>query len=203
MRKFFLVTVSLVSFNLAGSAYAGPAEDAAYNKSDRPIVDSQGDCVRTKWMDDKDPCAPAAAPKKPPVVVKQAPAPTPLANVTREQLTIYFDFNSSKLNSEATAKLDNISNIINKSSEITDVKIHGYTDQIGTNSYNDALANKRAGAVKGYLDGRSRLKSTQGDIRGLGKAETDAQCDAITKRTEKIACMAPQRRVEVEFIAKE
>jgi len=202
MRKFLLVTASLVSFNLASGAYAGPAEDAAYNKSNRPIVDTQGDCVRTKWMDDKDPCAPDAPPKpKPPVVVK--PAPTPLANVTREQLTIYFDFNSSKLNSEATAKLDNISNIINKSSEITDVKIHGYTDQIGTNSYNDALANKRAGAVKGYLDGRSRLKSTQGDIRGLGKSETDGSCADIKKRTEKIACMAPQRRVEVEFIAKE
>lgn len=202
MRKTLLVTASVLSFSLVTSAFAAPAEDAAYNKSSRPIVDTKGDCVRTKWLDDKDPCSPDAPPKpKPPVVIK--PAPTPLANVTREQLTIYFDFNSAKLTNEGTAKLDQIADIINKSSEITEVKIHGYTDQIGTNSYNDALANKRAAAVKTYLDSKSRLKSTQGDIRGLGKSETDGKCESIKKRTEKIACMAPQRRVEVEFIAKE
>lgn len=202
MRKFLLLTASLAVFS-ASSTFAADAEDAAYNKSDRPIYDSQGDCVRTKWMAGLDPCAPAVAPKKkPPVIVKSEPAPV-LASITREQLTIYFDFNSAKLTSEATGKLDQIADIINKSSQITEVKIHGFTDQIGTNSYNDALANKRAATVKKYLDAKSRLKSNEGDIRGLGKSETDGHCMTIKKRTEKIACMATQRRVEVEFVAQE
>ncbi len=203
MRQFLLVTASLAALSLAPAAFATPAEDAAYNKDDKPIMSSFGNCVRTKWDGDKDVCAPEApkpAPK--PVAVIPAPATVSIANISQEQRSVYFDFNSAKLTGEGVAKLDQLVSVINKSSEISEVRIHGYTDQFGSASYNDALAEKRAKAVRDYLDRKTETKVSQGDIRGLGKAESDAACDGKARKA-KIACMATQRRVEVEFKAKE
>lgn len=203
MHKFLLLTASLAAFSAAPAAFAAnAAEDAAYSKTERPIYNSAGACVRTKWTSVGDPCAPAITP--PPVKPKAVvAAPVPVASVTKEQRTIYFDFNSAKLTADATTKLDQLANIINNSSEITAVRIHGFTDQIGTTSYNNALAQKRAGVVKAYLDSKSRLQSTQGDIRGLGKSAPDASCSTLTAREAKITCMQSERRVEVEFNAQE
>lgn len=199
MRKFLLVSASLIS--LAPSAFAISSDDAAYNKNDKPIYSTFGNCVRTKWVAGSDVCAPAAEPKKkPPVVVKQEPAPS-IADISKEQLTIYFDFNSAKLTSESVGKLDAIVNVINKSSEVEGIKIHGFTDQFGTDSYNTALAEKRAASVRSYITTKSRLKTVEGDIRGLGKSEAEANCGTITKRAAKIACMKKERRVELEFDA--
>jgi OmpA-OmpF porin, OOP family len=185
------------------AAFAASAEDAAYSKEDRPVVNSFGNCVRTKWMSDSDACAPTAEPKKkPPVVVKQAPTPS-IKDITKEQLTIYFDFNSAKLTGESVGKLATIVNVINKSSEVEGVKIHGFTDQFGTDSYNAALAEKRAATVRSYITSKSRLKTVEGDIRGLGKSEAEADCGKLAKRAEKITCMKKERRVEIEFDAKE
>jgi OOP family OmpA-OmpF porin len=197
MRTTLLTAASLIVMCLATPAFAASAEDAAYDKNNSTVIDTRGNCVRTKWQDASDPCA--AAPKP-------APAPKPVARpavvptVSREARTIYFDFNKASLTAESTEKLDQLAQIVNNSSAITDVTIHGFTDQIGTDSYNTALANKRVAAVKAYLDGKSRLTAQGGDIRGLGKASPEEGCEAL-KRKEKIACMAKERRVEIEFNA--
>ena len=206
-RHLLLATVSVLSLGMVSAAMAASDQEPAFNKGDKPIYATDGHCVRTKWQEGIDPCAPAAPPA--PVVVRRDPPPAPAPVVvaaplvSQEQRTVYFDFNKATLNAAATAKLDQLADIINKSTAITDVVIHGFTDQIGSNSYNDALASKRADAVKAYLDSKSRLQSTQGDIRGLGKSPTDGHCLDIKKRTEKIDCMSNQRRVEVEFKAQE
>ena len=195
MRTSLLAAVSLMAFAAAAPAFAVSAEDAAYDKNKAPVIDSRGNCVRTMWQDKNDPCAAAPAPKAAPRPVARAAAPV----VSRENRTVYFDFNKASLTSEGTAKLDQLSTIINDSSAITDVTIHGFTDQIGTTSYNDALANKRVATVKAYLDSKSRIKA-EGDIKGLGKASPEEGC-ADLKRAEKITCMAKERRVEIEFNA--
>jgi len=196
MNRTTLFALATLLASSASLAYAATDQDAAYDKRNSFIVDSKGDCVRTKWMGGDDPCNPAA------------PAPTPVAppapqmpSVSLEQRTIYFDFDKSSLTAEATAKLDNLANIINGSSAIADVRIHGFTDQFGTSDYNKKLADARAASVKNYLDGKSRLASTIGDIKGIGKSAPEQGCNALKKRDEKIACMAKERRVEIEFKA--
>jgi OOP family OmpA-OmpF porin len=199
MRHLFLGTCALFMLAASPSLAASAANDAAYDKNVNPVADSRGNCVRTKWQDAGDPCAiPAPAPAPVPVA---APVPPPMPVVALEQRTIYFDFDSSELTPEANYKLDQLSIIINNSLAIADVRIHGYTDQFGTSSYNEVLANKRAAAVKAYLDGKSRLSSTVGDVRGLGKSSPAQGCESLKKRDEKISCMAQERRVEVEFKA--
>ena len=201
MRTTLLVSASLIVLGLGSQAFAASAEDAAYDKNKQAVIDVRGNCVRTKWQDQNDPCAAAPAPKPAPKPVPvAAPAPvTPPPQISREARTVYFDFDKSVLTSEAQQKLDELANTINSSRAITDVTIHGYTDQLGTDAYNGTLANQRVAAVKDYLDSRSRLKA-EGDIRGLGKATPEASCKGL-KRTKRIACMSAERRVEVEFNA--
>lgn len=197
MRYTLLAAASLIVLGLGSTAFAAASEDAAYDLNKSPVIDSRGNCVRTQWQDKNDPCAAAPAPA--PVAARPAPRPAPVPVVSREARTLYFDFNKAALTAESTAKLDELAKVINESASITDVTIHGYTDQIGTDSYNDALANKRVATAKAYLDGKSRI-AAEGDIKGLGKASPEAGCDGM-KRAAKISCMAKERRVEIEFNA--
>ncbi len=201
MRSTLFAALGLVALSAATPAFAaGAADDAAYDKNKSTVIDTRGNCVRTKWQGEQDPCG-TAAPAAKPVAAAPRPAPVVAAPVvSRENRTVYFDFNKSIINASEAAKLDELASIINASSSITDVAIHGYTDQIGTASYNDALATKRVAAVKAYLDGKSRLKA-DGDVRGLGKSSPDAACDGIKNRAQKIRCMSKERRVEIEFNA--
>lgn len=199
MRTISKISAAALMLAIATPAFAGSAEDAAWDKRNQPVIDSAGKCVRTKWQDQNDPCMPAAAVEVPaPVAVITRP---PVPEIALEQRTIYFDFDSAVLTSESHDKLDALADLINSSIGIADVRIHGFTDQFGTSSYNEALANKRAAAVKTYLDGKSRLDSTVADVKGLGKSSPAEGCDSMKKRDEKIACMAKERRVEIEFKA--
>lgn len=200
MRITLLASAGLIVMCLSAPAvFAASSKDAAYDKNSKTVMDSNGNCVRTKWQDKEDPCAPppppAPAPAPKPVV--KAPPAAPI--MSREALTIYFDFNKAQLTAESTAKLDQVAQVVNSSKAITNVIIHGYTDQIGSDSYNAALATKRVEAVKTYLDSKSRLTSQGGDIRGVGKSSPEEACANVKKRQEKIACMAKERRVEIEF----
>jgi outer membrane protein OmpA-like peptidoglycan-associated protein len=194
-----LGTASLIAFLAVAPAFAQSSKDAAWDERQQPITSTNGNCVRTKWQEASDPCLPATAVAEPAPVA--APAPAPIPEVALEQRTIYFDFDSALLTVESKGKLDALAEIINSSSAIADVRIHGFTDQFGTSSYNEVLANKRAGSVKSYLDGKSRLSSTVAEVLGLGKSSPAEGCGSMKKRDEKIACMAKERRVEIEFKA--
>ncbi len=194
-----LGTASLLALLIATPVMAQSAKDAAYDKRAQPVYSGNGNCVRTKWQEPSDPCLPATAVAQPAPVA--APAPAPIPEIALEQRTIYFDFDSAVLTSDSKEKLDALGGVINSSQAIADVRIHGFTDQFGTSSYNEVLANKRAAAVKSYLDGRSRLSSTVAEVKGLGKSSPAEGCGQIKKRDEKIACMAKERRVEIEFKA--
>lgn len=195
-RTTLFALTALMAGTSSFAAFAASDQDAAYDKRNGFIVDSRGGCVRTKWMESGDPCAPEApAPRTIP-----APAPV-MPTVSLEQRTIYFNFDSAALTGEALAKLDTLAGIINSSKAIADVRIHGFTDQFGTSDYNKKLAASRASAVKSYLDSKSRLSTTIGDIKGVGKSAPEESCGALKQREAKIACMAKERRVEIEFKA--
>lgn len=195
------ILFALLSMTLmAGQAAADAANDAAYDNFGGAVVDSQGDCVRTKWDGRNDPCAPPPPPPAPkPIVRAPAPKPAPLPVVALEQRTVYFDFDSAKLTQAAQNKLNQLIAVVERSSRITGLSVHGYTDQFGSDDYNSVLAAKRAGSVKSYLNANSRISSTVGEVRGFGKAAPEAECQGVKKRKARIACMASQRRVEVEL----
>jgi OOP family OmpA-OmpF porin len=197
MKKIVLF-LTVMTMGLPQMA-AARSQDAAYDKHENFVTDRNGNCVRTKWMGSEDPCNPTPPPAPAPVA---APAPKPVVvappKVSLEQRTVYFDFDSAELSDAAMTKLNALAQIINQSSAIKDVHIIGFTDQFGSDDYNLTLSKQRVQAVEDYLDHRSRLDTHAADIRGLGKApKTD--CESVSGREDRIACMRKERRVEIEF----
>jgi OOP family OmpA-OmpF porin len=141
--------------------------------------------------------APAPAPE--PVVA--APAPAPRFEKVSLSSTELFGFDSATLQMPQP-KLDEIAAALQADTSITDVDVTGYTDRLGSPKYNQKLSERRANAVREYLvskgvDG-SRLKA-------YGKGESNpvvTDCKQ-KKRADLIACLAPNRRVEVEQITVE
>ncbi len=194
--------LALLMSTPAGVTYA-KSNDAAWDQHGQAVIDARSNCVRTKWMGDQDPCAPAPAPAPTPVVVEQpapapAPAPEPELVVSQEARTVYFDFNSAELTDEAKSKLTSLAQQINGSKRVTEVHMVGFTDQIGSASYNQALSQKRVDAVHAYLSPLIKLAidPASAEFRAAGKAP-NSKCDAVKKRAERINCMHEERRVEV------
>ncbi len=65
---------------------------------------------------------------------------------------VQFKFNEYSLTEEARLQLDEIKPL-DSSITLTNIKIYGFTDQVGSNGYNNKLSDKRAAEVKKYLIG--------------------------------------------------
>ncbi|MBQ5962878.1 OmpA family protein [Massilia sp. ZL223] len=139
--------------------------------------------------------APAPAPEPAP-----APAPAPRFEKVTLEATKLFNFDKAEIILPAP-KLDEIAAALAAAPDVTDVDITGYTDRLGSEKYNLKLSERRANAVRDYLvskgiDG-NRLKAY-----GKGEANPLVTCNQ-KKRAELIACLEPNRRVEVEQITVE
>lgn len=76
----------------------------------------------------------------------------------------------------------------------------GHTDKIGSDKYNDRLSLRRAQAVKAYLVSKG-VPANKIYTEGKGK-RNPVKTDCVGKGRSKslIACLAPNRRVEVEVV---
>jgi len=77
----------------------------------------------------------------------------------------------------------------------------GHTDRLGSDAYNQKLSERRAAAVKTYLVSKG-VEANRIYTEGKGKKQpvTGTTCDNVKGRTALIACLQPDRRVEVEVI---
>jgi len=153
------------------------------------------------------PAAPMPAPA--PVVEAPAPAPEPVApppppaprfqKVTLEA-TKMFAFDKAVVITPAP-KLDEIAAALQADTSVTNVEITGYTDRLGSETYNQKLSERRAMAVREYLIG----KGIDGNrLRAVGKGEANPVVECNQKgRAQLIACLEPNRRVEVDQITVE
>ena len=69
----------------------------------------------------------------------------------RELATIYFDYDSSSIRSDARATLQANAGAIQGTREWRTIVIEGHTDERGTEEYNLALGEQRANATRQYL----------------------------------------------------
>lgn len=65
-------------------------------------------------------------------------------------VTVYFDFDQSKLKDRGIAQLDSIYTVLTENPTAT-IQISGYTDGLGSVEYNQVLSDKRARACADYL----------------------------------------------------
>ena len=142
--------------------------------------------------------APAPAPRATPA---PAPAPAPAAGVQKITLAskALFDFDKAVLKPEGKAAID--SEIISKLAGVQRLElvlVTGHTDRIGTQAYNQKLSERRADAVRDYLVSKG-IARDKIETLGMGKTQPvpGVTCN-MTAMKELIACLAPNRRVEVE-----
>lgn len=143
---------------------------------------------------------PAPTPARPPAATPARPAPA-AAGVRKITLAskALFDFDKAVLKPEGKAAID--SEIISKLPGVQKLElvlVTGHTDRIGSQAYNQKLSERRADAVRDYLVSKGVAKDKI-ETLGMGKTQPlpGVSCNQ-TARKELIACLAPNRRVEVE-----
>lgn len=130
-------------------------------------------------------------------------APAPVA-LPKEPIRLasdaLFDFDRATLTASGRQQLDALLLQVRSASQVENILVAGYTDRIGSESYNLALSRRRADAVRDYLvEGGVPAGAMQ--VEGRGETNPVASCPAAG-RAALIACLAPDRRVELSGIAR-
>jgi OOP family OmpA-OmpF porin len=130
--------------------------------------------------------------------VAPAPAPVIQSQKVTYQADALFDFDKAILKPAGKEKLDDLaSKIGNLNLEV--VVATGYTDRIGSDKYNDRLSLRRAQAVKAYLVSKG-IEANRIYTEGKGKRNPVTTGCNQKNHKQLIACLAPDRRVEVEVV---
>jgi OOP family OmpA-OmpF porin len=143
--------------------------------------------------------APASVIAPPPPPPPPPPAPLPQRiTLAAEEL---FAFDSATLKSPQPA-LDRFADDYQRSGSQALVRISGHTDRLGKPAYNQRLSQRRADAVRDYLQARG-LPAARLQAQGRGASAPKVKDCKQGKRAELIVCLAPNRRVELEPISVE
>jgi peptidoglycan-associated lipoprotein len=94
--------------------------------------------------------APAAAPAPAPAVAREDAPAAPTQPLPCTLTRVHFAFDSTLLDAEARDALGGTARCIAQK-KIPDVVIEGHADERGTEAYNIALGQRRAEAVRGFL----------------------------------------------------
>ena len=148
---------------------------------------------------------PVAAAPVPPKAAPKAVEPPPRAapekllpqkiNFSAEAL---FDFDKAVLKPEGKAMLDDLVRTL-QGAKYEVIIATGHADRFGSVAYNQKLSERRANAVRDYLAAReiplNRISAT-----GKGKSQPVTKPDECKgpKSAKVIACLQPDRRVDVE-----
>jgi outer membrane protein OmpA-like peptidoglycan-associated protein len=192
MTKFTTKTAMLTALIAMGSMMSASAHANVLRTADGNAVHTTGgNCVYTDHID-----------------------PTQCDNDVAfdKERTIYFGFNSSKLTAEGKHKLDHLvagylphehgkgkkHHHKHEVKVIEEMTIVGYADRIGTKSYNEKLAMKRAKTVQSYLVGKG-IRPKKVEVRSLGDSAPRTDCPNNLPRKKLIHCLREDRRVEVRI----
>lgn len=113
---------------------------------------------------------------------------------------VLFNFNKASLKEEGKVALSKMyQEMSNMGLKDQSTVVLGYTDRIGSDAYNLKLSTQRAESVAKYLVSLG-LPESNLSVKGMGEANpvTGTQCDAEKNRNKLIACLAADRRVEIE-----
>ncbi|QJD71331.1 OmpA family protein [Marinobacterium sp. LSUCC0821] len=189
MKKLALTAGIILSITSGAAMAHGEFTGYLLSATDGSLVrDGNGNCIKTPNSTigfDATECTGqmAAAPA----------APAEPKEVTRpvfKKFALYFDFNSSEVGG-----LANIVDYIKSLSYLEGVKLVGHADPIGSDEYNQALSLKRAQNTAAALK-EAGVTDWKLGVDAQGEKAPMANCTG--KGAQLIACLRPDRRVDVE-----
>ncbi|PKO84009.1 MAG: hypothetical protein CVU17_05335 [Betaproteobacteria bacterium HGW-Betaproteobacteria-11] len=207
--KYSILIATLLGLSASAMASAptkgiDPASTVGYVIDQRGGVAKSGHglCWRTGYW------TPAMAIEEcdPDLVKKADTAASPLAapKPAGEKITLaadaLFDFDKAVLRPEGKAKLDKLGADI-KGIKLEVIIAVGHADRFGSDAYNQKLSERRAEAVKAYLVAKG-IEPNRVYAEGKGKKQPvtkPGDCKG-PKSKKVIACLQPDRRVEIEVI---
>ena len=148
----------------------------------------------------------APPPPPPPPVVAAAPVEPVVVPPVRRRVSFsaesLFTFDKSDLRPEGKTALDAFANEL-AGTRFETITVEGHTDRLGSQAYNQALSQRRADAVKGYLVASGKVDAAK--VSAVGKSESTPvtkpeDCKGRKASAKLIACLQPDRRVEIEVV---
>lgn len=140
--------------------------------------------VRGEWIGVRD-----SAPMAP---------PPPVANVMRLSADALFPFDRADVGDILPGGRAQIRTIAEKlrAIPIGRIEVRGYTDRLGSSTYNLGLSQRRAEAIKALLVEQG-IAPERIDARGLGEQDSITQCTDNQPRDQLVRCLQPDRRVDI------
>ncbi len=143
--------------------------------------------------------APAAPPAQI-AALAPPPAPVPMAEKLTLDADTLFDFDKATLR---PAGRDTLDAFVGKLKDITPETIMtiGHADRIGSDRYNQRLSEQRVASVKAYMVGKG-VDANRIYSEGKGETQPVTRAEDCTGPTSAkvIACLQPDRRVDIEVI---
>jgi OOP family OmpA-OmpF porin len=180
MKLFITTVLSSLAFSVAAQGYV-------LSPDGQPVRDGSGQCVRTGFWTPADRNAECDG------VAEPQPGRAVLHS------DVLFGFDRADLTPAGRAELDKIAGAISQGSRVS---VTGHADWIGNATYNQGLSERRAQSVAKYLESKVTAVYT---VKGMGSADplpSTENCRAEKNFKKLVACLAPNRRVEIDYINK-
>ncbi len=146
------------------------------------------------------PRAPYVAPPKPAPAPAPAPPPPPPPTKVAFSADALFDFDKAILKPAGKQALDAFAADL-RGTDYDLIRVTGHSDRLGSHAYNMELSERRAEAVRDYLVMSANVPSGKIQTRGVDGNEPvtkPGECRGTGGSRQMIACLQPDRRVEVE-----
>ena len=103
------------------------------------------------------------------------------------------------LTPEGRAKLDDLVAKVKAYGAIDSIKVTGHADKMGKPAANQKLSLARAKSIADYLKSKG-VKAASFTTAGMGDTKPVVDCDMSQAKDALKACLAPNRRVEIEVV---
>lgn len=205
MTKQLKLSALIVAMIASASAMAHEKNGYTISQESREVVrNSYDECWENSFLDKSTnglaECGDGVA----------QPAPQYVDETVSLSANFLFGFDKYNLRSEASSTLDTLAQRL-ADTRVEAVRVEGNTDFMGPDKYNQALSERRATTVANYLVSRG-VPSEKISAVGLGESQTrmtdscqaevaklGKKVSAAKKRAALIACIEPDRRVDVKI----
>lgn len=142
-------------------------------------------------------CAALVHPQAPQDAVAKPVAATQAFSLSGDALFAFDKSDLADVLPDGRRQLDELARkIVDQHAGIAAIHVLGYTDRLGGEAYNNALSQKRAYTVMRYLV-ENDVPGDRISVAGMGEARPVKTGCTEASREALVACLAPNRRVEV------